>query len=425
MATAPLIAVLSPHRHPRLRYVLKEVGSDLGWRFQLFTDQERWEQAPAQARAAYGGIKTTTPATTWPSHPLLSGGAPSEALWKRGEPDVPTDYFAAIFYALSRYEEYEDFTPGAHGRFPASQSRACQNGYLQRPVVREWTAKIAQSLRQDFPALPPPKQRDFVFRPSYDIDLPWAWQHRGLRGIAAGGKDLLTGYPKRAWQRFTAKAAEDPYATLPKILALHPRSRPNIFWLLANNEDFRDPNPYPIPAAQQQLIRELKEEVVHGIHPSYRSLDQPELIRQEKDRLNQITGLRPLHSRQHFLRFRLPDTYRQLRLAGITDEYSMGYADAVGWRAGTNLPFHWYDLEREETTGLVVHPFAAMDVTLKNYLGLGATAAKDTVMDLAEKIKPYGGDFSLLWHNSSFAAAYGWAGWWEMYGELAGELEAF
>lgn len=423
MATAPLIAVLSSHRHPRLRYVLKEVGRDLGWRLQLFTDRERWKQAPAEARAKYGKIATTLPATSWPSHPFLAGGVPAEALWHKAELADDTDHLAAIFYALSRYEEYEDFIPDGHGRFPASQSRAFQSGYLHRTVVREWAAKIAEGLRQDFPNLPPPKQRDFLFRPSYDIDLLWAWQYRGVRGIASGGKDLLTGHLKRAAQRFLGAAEQDPYAsTLPNILALHPRSRPNFFWLLADNGDIRDPNPYPIPEPQQQLIKELSAKVIHGIHPSYRSSDQPELIRQEKERLTKITGLSPVHARQHFLRFRLPGTYRNLRLAGIKNEHSMGYADAIGWRAGTNLPFYWYDLEREEATGLIVHPFAAMDVTLKNYLGLGPTAAREAVLALADSIRPYGGEFPLLWHNSSFAETYGWSGWWEMYEELVREL---
>ncbi|MEM9525670.1 MAG: polysaccharide deacetylase family protein [Bacteroidota bacterium] len=423
MASAPLIAVLSPHRHPRLRYVLKELSNDLGWRFQLFTDQERWEKTPAQARAKYGWEKTKLPATTWHSHPFLAGGTPTPSLWENVEPQDATDYLSRIFYALSRYEEYEAFTPDAHGRFPASQSKAFEYGYLDRPVVREWALKIAESLRQDFPALPPPKQQDFHFQPSYDIDLLWAWQHRGLRGIAAGGKDLLFGHPKRAWQRFTNKAEQDPYATLPNILALHPRARPYFFWLLADNADSRDPNPYPIPLAQRQIIAALSDQVTHGIHPSYRSSQQPELFRQEKNRLQQILGRAPLHSRQHFLRFRLPDTYRQLQLSGISHDHSMGYAAAIGWRAGTNLPFNWYDLEKEKATGLRIHPFAAMDVTLKNYLKLGPEAAKKAILSLAEGTRPYGGAFCLLWHNSSFAEAYGWGGWWKMYEGLVRELE--
>jgi hypothetical protein len=118
----------------------------------------------------------------------------------------------------------------------------------------------------------------------------------------------------------------------------------------------------------------------------------------------------------------MPETFRQLRLAGITHDYSMGYADAVGWRAGTNFAFPWYDLEREEATSLTIHPFAAMDVTLKNYLHLDPAEAEQTVLTLANGLQPFGGPFMLLWHNTSFAGIYGWGEWREMFGGLVEQL---
>jgi len=191
------------------------------------------------------------------------------------------------------------------------------------------------------------------------------------------------------------------------------------FWLVSEGRLREDPNPYPIPADQQQLMRELPKV---GLHPSYHSSQQPQLIGEERRRIEQIVGRPVTHSRQHFLRFRLPQTYRALLAADITDDYSMGYADSPGWRAGTNQPFAWYDLERERQTRLTVHPFAAMDVTLKNYGREGAKAAGATIRELEQSLRAYGGTFCLLWHNSSFAEAYGWEGWWQMYSGLVAEL---
>ena len=48
---------------------------------------------------------------------------------------LPFDFFAASFYLISRYEEYLPFQADEHGRFPASESWAFQNGYLQKPIV--------------------------------------------------------------------------------------------------------------------------------------------------------------------------------------------------------------------------------------------------------------------------------------------------
>jgi hypothetical protein len=433
MPPAPEIAVLAPHRHPRLRYALAEAGRSVGWRFRLVTEEDKWLSLDVSGKASLQEISGDFIYTKWFLHPFLAGGdagAKDLEVSEEGEMSYffavggGYDLLACIFYVLSRYEEYGTTEVDEHGRFTAAGSHAWRNDYLHLPVVRMWALELATRLRGDFPDLPAPQPPAFTFRPTYDIDLLWAWQHRGLRGIAAGLRDALTGEFGRAVSRFTTSPAEDPYLTLPFLESLHQRERlkPLYFWLLADGKDPRDTNPYPIPPGQTSWISRLAEQHPSGIHPSYHTMDRPALIREEAKRLSTITGRETAHSRQHWLRFRLPETYRDLRQAGITHEYSMGYADAVGWRAGTNQPFHWYDLEQEAATGLLVHPFAAMDVTLKNYLALDTDQAKQLILTLANAMRPYGGDFALLWHNSSFAEAYGWAGWREMYEELAREL---
>ena len=435
MPAETVIAVLSSHRHPRLRYVLKELGAQLGYRFRLMTDITKWEGIKAGAKVTLISYAGSKQAVHWPTHSFLSGRSATSAdlqvTWPKD--NVPAffstpvvsafshDYLAMIFFSLSRYEEYGDVTSDQHDRFPASASHAFQHAYLHLPVVNLWARELGASIRETFSELPNPVLPAFEFIPTYDIDLLWAWQHRGLRGIGAGGRDLVQGHFLRAWQRFVTPKHQDPYQSLGFLEELHLASNglsPIYFWLLADSTDRRDPNPYPSPPEQREWIQRLAARYTVGIHPSYRSSDQPELFRIEAERLAKITGAAVRHSRQHFLRFRMPETFRQLRLAGITHDYSMGYADAVGWRAGTNFAFSWYDLELEEATSLMIHPFAAMDVTLKNYLHLDPAEAEKTVLALAKGVQPFGGPFMLLWHNTSFAEIYGWQGWREMYADL-------
>lgn len=428
------ISVLSPHRHPRLRYALAELGRELGWRFVLTTDVHRWNNKRELIKISFteifGGVKYLL----LPLHQLLNGRAPTPTDIKVRYPEgLPSffavgndyDYLSCIFYVLSRYEEYGDEARrDSLGRFLATDSHAVRNDYLHLPVVRRWAAEIARQLREVFPDLPPPTYPAFAFRPTYDIDLLWAWRHRGIRGVGAGVRDVLRGHFKRGLQRFISSADDDPYLTLPWLEALHDEYdlEPIYFWLLADSSRSEDTNPYPIPADQITWVERIAERRQTGIHPSFESMNRHELFRQEADRLTEIVGRQTSRSRQHWLRFRLPGTYRALQLAGITQEYSMGYADAIGWRAGTNRAFYWYDLEREKTTGLRIHPFAAMDVTLKNYLKLSADEARTQVQGLADGIAEYGGEFQLLWHNSSFTEWYGWEGWREMYADLVAGL---
>lgn len=423
----PTVAVYSTHRHPRLRYVLRELGRDLGFRFRLYTEGDEWAGAEAAAFIAYGSPPVRRGALVLPDHTFLSGRTPVAAdldtRWVDGQPlffNTPNgaDRLAMMFFALSRFEEYEPFTPDAHGRFPATASHAHRNGYLHLPVVRQQGRWIAEQLQRHFPELPPAKRLESYLQPTYDIDLLWAYRHRGWKGLASGLRDLATGEAARARERWASSEEEDPYLTLDFLLGLNSSVKPYVFWLLADNQRRQDVNPYPIPEEQRNLMRRYAESATHGLHPGYTSVEEPTRLNQERARFTNIFGRNPAHSRQHFLRLRFPATYRALRQVGITHDHTMGYADAVGWRAGTNLSFRWYDLEREEMTGLTIHPFGAMDVTLKNYLGLDAEEARNTITQLRKDVLPYGGPVTLLWHNSSFAEAYGWAGWRKMYAGL-------
>ena len=456
------VAVLSTHRHPRLRYTLAEIGRDLGQRWRLFTDESKWRQSTADARVSYGAQVTDARALHVFARDFLTGKAPLEddlsVINNNGLPtffnaaagwpgDLTFDVFACIFYALSRYEEYGDVPKDSHGRYSATTSHAGRHGYLHLPIVRQWCGLLLERLVASNDNFPPSTAPAYYFQPSYDIDLLWAYRHRGLRGAASGVKDLLTGHAGRAARRLMGANEDDPYDTLLSLLDMHEEvarastvhhqagppldgrhaksiitPKPRVFWLLTDRKDRRDINPYPIPEPQKEMMRAVAGRAEQGIHPGYLTYRDPEVLRRELDRFKAILGVTPTQSRQHFLRFSLPETYRNLHGVGVRSDHTMGYADAIGWRAGTNLPFNWYDLEREKATYFQIHPFAAMDVTLKDYLGLDPAAASAAVLELARPIRRLGGPFTLLWHNSSFSEAHGWAGWRLAYRQLVEEL---
>lgn len=495
------IAVLSLHRHPRLRYVLGECSRMLGCHFRLFLDLGKYQSVAVAARINYGAPPSGVAELAVAASDFLAGKDSSvqagdaaffrylaadfwlpppiqtDTGWKTGTAGpkrvcagthvqeqghsfravlAEADPFAAVFFCLSRWEEYQPGPRDQHGRFSAQQSHAFRNNYLERPVVHEILLGLENALKAAFPDFYRPPAPPLQLFPTYDIDLPFAYLHRGWRGLAAGLLDVFRGQGRRSWARWRCLWAQqaDPYNTFQWLQSLHQRLGlpARFFCLLAERQTRQDPNPSPQHPVYRSLLRSLAEWADMGIHPSYYSSEEGALIRQEKAYLIDILGQPVTHSRQHFLRFSLPHTYRELLLAGITQDYSMGYADAIGWRAGTHQAFRWYDLEAEEASGLWVHPFAAMDVTLLKYENLApaseATAKnKESVQwpdnqkiglptaahprwavaawrikTLYEGVQPYGGAFILLWHNSSFAEDYGWGGWQKMYEELLEKL---
>ncbi len=79
------------------------------------------------------------------------------------------------------------------------------------------------------------------------------------------------------------------------------------------------------------------------------------------------------------------------------------------------MPYKWYDLEKEEETSLIVHPFAVMDGTLNNYMKLSPSQAVEKVKAIAQEVKNVNGEFITIWHNETLSGWREWKGWEEVY----------
>jgi len=335
--------------------------------------------------------------------------------------DLPFDLLALSFYLLSRYEEYLPFEADTHGRFPATESLAYRHGFLQQPLVDLWVLELKKLLQQKFPQLQFSKH-SARFLPTYDIDQAWAYRHKPWwRTLGGFARALLKTDGPRLQERWQVHRRQlpDPFFTFPHLNELHQRFglQPIYFFLLGNYGTY-DKNTNPQHPAFRQIIHHLSKHSPIGIHPSYQSNADPTLVQTEIQRLRNITGMAVTKSRQHFLKICFPQTYQRLLAAGIRQDYSMGYAAQTGFRASTAHPFLWYDLEQETTTDLRIFPFQAMDVTLRQYLGLSPKTALERLEQLWRVTQKVNGTFITLWHNSSFSATDGWQDWADPYEQL-------
>ena len=329
--------------------------------------------------------------------------------------DFPFDLFAAGFYLVSRYEEYGSFRPDLYGRFPAEESLASRHGFLQTPVVNVWAEEFKKALSRFYPALsfPTPVFQSIT---SFDVDVAYAFAGRSwLYHAAVFSKLMLTGSTKeigRRWRVIRGREA-DPYDTYPGIQKLFTeyKTGPLFFFLLPGHRTRFDRNLPPSSGLLQRLIKITGSFSDLGIHPSYYSMNKPALLQREKAALEKITGRPVTKSRQHYLRFRLPGTYRNLLEAGITDDYSMGYAGLPGFRAGICTPFYFYDLGREQGTALKIHPVIYMDGSFIEDMGLQPAAALAVIRDLIRTVKSVNGTCLSIWHNHTVSDEGIYKGW--------------
>lgn len=337
---------------------------------------------------------------------------------------LPFDLFAAVFYLVSRYEEYLPYVRDSHGRFEANSSILHEIGMLQTPLVNIWCRKLGALLQQRFPALKT-KTGKYAFIPTYDIDAAWAYKQKGLfRTTGAYLSDLL----KLDFDEIKRRTAvlrrkqKDPFDTFELQLQIQQqyKLRP-IYFILFAAYGLNDKNIAVRNRHFRNLIKHLGDFAEIGIHPSYGSSSDKAILKNEIERLSGVVNRKIEKSRQHFLRLSLPATYRNLIDLDITDDYTMGYARQPGFRAGIANAFHFYDLDHDMPTSLRVHPFTVMDGTLRDYMQLQPEAAIEQIKALIKAVKAVDGTFISLWHNESLSNSKRWTDWLVVYKQLVKE----
>jgi hypothetical protein len=334
---------------------------------------------------------------------------------------MPFDVFAASFYLVSRYEEYLPHIRDEHDRFDAKDSLAFINGFLEKPLVNIWANQLKHLIQEKYPTLifPP---INFEFISTLDIDNAYAYREKGFtRSVGGYLKSLSAGNFSEVTERTRVLLGleKDPYDTYDFQLEMLKKYKfKSIYFFLLGDYGPNDKN-LPIESKKfQSLIKMLADYAQVGIHPSYGSNNSKHQLKKEIDRLSHVLHRDVTQSRQHFLKLRMPDTYRNLIEFDITDDYTMGYATQVGFRASICTSFNFYDLDTETETKLKIHPFAMMEGTLKYRMKIHPKDAMLKIKQLIDEVKAVNGVFVSLWHNDTVNNRKIWRGWKTVYEEM-------
>lgn len=314
--------------------------------------------------------------------------------------DCPLDLLAPILLLLSRVEEVLVTERDVHGRFSASMSIAFRDGFLNRPVVDEYGLALEQALVYLLPNWQLVERRLRV-KLSHDVDnvgLPFNFRSaightirrrnplataRDLFGWAVGLKPTCLELVLQV-VRFSLERGLDS-AVYWKASPLGPYDR---------GYDLRHPK-------VRQVISWLHEHGVEtGVHPGYETFLAPDRLLREVQMLREVLGEQPLGGRQHYLRW-CPETWLHWETCGLAYDSTVGYADHIGFRAGTCVPYRPWLLFLNREANLIEIPLLVMDETLAYYMGLTIQQSLEALLECVARCRIVGGVFTLLWHNTS------------------------
>jgi hypothetical protein len=316
----------------------------------------------------------------------------------------------------------EELVPGARddwGRFPASESALGREGALERPIVDEYGTALAQAFEQLIPGFSP-ERRSLRFHLSHDVDevgvpfrLRQSLGHTLRRGsVAATVRDLVA---------CVSSARPALLLALGELVreALDRGVRTAVYFKASDRTAFDSGYPlaHPKVGAVVEWLRDAGVEL--GVHPSHFTLGAPERLAEDVATLRGVLGERVLGGRQHHLRWR-PESWLHWENNRLSYDGSVGFADHVGFRAGTAVPYKPWLFWLDREAALLEIPLVVMDTTLFRYQRLTANQIRDTLSRLLAACRGVGGVFTILWHNTTFVDPSDV----ELYREVLGALAA-
>ncbi len=302
--------VYTPHITPRISYILQLLHERWQIEVAVTDDAETFKQSTAvklqycEERIAADGFFIQS--TGLLQQQVICKQRISSFEWEgvkaffQTEDDLGFDVFAAVFYLITRYEEYLEYEPDEYGRYAHWNSLAWKEGFLHQPLIDIWLIKSIYKIRQQFSSFNP-QPLTFNLLPTYDIDIAWSYKHKGWLKTIGGLLKHPSSIAKRL--RVLSGKEKDPYDAYDWLNALHAQYKlqPVYFFLLAERNSEYDKNISPKKTALQQLIRSTAENATVALHPSTQSVTNETLVKQEKEMLQWISRKKITATRNHYI----------------------------------------------------------------------------------------------------------------------------
>lgn len=298
-----------------------------------------------------------------------------------------------LWELFTRQAEYEPAQLDEHERF-LFNDQACQ----MEPMVSKFL--ISQGLQVSYP-----DNKSYAVCLTHDVDFIYPTLQHSMLSSIYHFKDFKISEMIKQYSWILTDNKFSPYRNFKKIMELEAAyGAKSSFYFLATERDIKRPR-YPIEDLESELgyINDKGWEV--GLHGGYYAYNDPDAIRREKRRIEKVLNKEVVGYRNHYLRFKVPDTWELLAAAGFKYDTTLGYANSVGFRNGSCHPFTPINLNAHSRINIIEIPLIIMDSALFNS-SRSYARAWETARQLIDTVKRYNGVMTILWHNNVFNTPY-------------------
>jgi len=292
-----------------------------------------------------------------------------------------------IWDLFTRREEYTGGDRDGYDRFPYYRSR-----HRDVCVPRASQALTEEGFRCDYPESQP-----FAICLTHDIDT--VYRPLSMKGyeIARSLRDGdLAGAGRIALQLRSKKLPSWNFREIADLEEAY-GARSSFYFMALKNGDRECA--YAIEDLKQEIctLRDRGWEI--GLHGGCRAYRDPAQLLEEKRSLEKVLDREVAGYRNHYLRFRVPDTWELLEEVGFLYDTTLGYPDCTGFRNGMCHPFRPFNLRTGREMEILEVPLVVMDRALLLHMRLSPEQAWSEMERLLAAAKRHHGVVTVLWHN--------------------------
>lgn len=250
-----------------------------------------------------------------------------------------------------------------------------------------------------------PDHKNFALCLTHDVDDVYPpLSHRILSSAYCLKQFDLNGL-RRQWSWIYKGKEYSPYVNFKQIIELEREYQAkSTFYFLVSNKDPRRYR-YNIGdlAGDLKFIADSGWDI--GLHGGYYTYNDLNGMKEQKNKLEELINKEVIGYRNHYLRFKTPETWELLNKAGFKYDTTYGYSNMPGFKNGLCHPFRPFNLYSNKEIDIIEIPLNIMACALYKYTKTSGKAweVTKTLIDTVEK---YCGVLTINWHNDDLFNPY-------------------